>query len=222
MEQQHQDYIDYYRSRMRKYENNPLYAHSYQAEKKIYEAISQCASLAEFRTAMEGENLALQNAVALTLDKETARHQLFTDTEEFVRRQAPERILKMLETVQSVGELTTQANEIGAQVALQIAIDQLTNYFYSDFVALENIDVWQNAEIPPEWHQEIRQEWATSSMAQGRQLWQTVVVPESQKWSPHWQFDFNLVAQPRHRRLIPVPDAVVEKRLHEFKNYRGI
>lgn len=34
MDQRHQEYLDYYRVRMSKYENNPLYKNSYQSEKK--------------------------------------------------------------------------------------------------------------------------------------------------------------------------------------------
>lgn len=97
--------------------------------------------------------------MAFTKDKSLARKELYENIKEVVRKKAPEQILAMIETVQSVNELTKRANEIEAAIAIEISIDLLTSYFYSDFMALENIEVWQNAEIPDEWKKEIHEEW---------------------------------------------------------------
>lgn len=60
------------------------------------------------------------------------------------------------------------------------------------------------------------------TIAEGKKLWKDVMVPESQKWQPDWKFDVDLIWEDRHRRLIPVPDELVEKRIQQFKTYRGI
>ena len=221
MEQRHQEYLDYYRVRMRKYENNSLYAHSFESEKKLFDALSQCERLEDFRAKVEGENLALNNAVALVKDQALARLELYQSIKEFVRARAPRQILDMVDGVGSVGELTTKVNETEVKVGIEISVDQLTWYFYSDFIAMENIEVWQTAEIPAEWQHEIRHEWVDETIAEGRKLWQNTVLPESRKWSPDWQFDFGLIAEDRHRRLIPVPEDVVQRRIQQFKTYRG-
>jgi len=222
MDQRHQEYLDYYRVRMSKYENNPLYKNSYQSEKSTFDALNSCENLEEFRSKLGNENLPLKNAVALTRDQSLARKELYEAIKEFIRKKAPEQILEMTETVQTVNELTKRANEIGAAVSIEIAIDLMTSYFYNDFLVLENIEVWQNAEIPAEWYKEIREEWVQETIAEGRKTWQNSVVPESQKWSSDWKFNFDLIWEDRHRRLIPVPDDVVKKRIQQFKTYRGI
>ncbi|MCK9613325.1 MAG: hypothetical protein PHR81_09475 [Bacteroidales bacterium] len=222
MDQRHQEYIEYYRVRMKKYENNPVYKNSYEAEKNIFDAIQNSTSLEEFRTRLENVNLPLKNAIALTKDKSLARKELYENINEPIRKKASEQTLDMIETVQSVNELTQKANEIEAAVSIEVSIDLFTSYFYSDFIALENIEVWQQAEIPPEWHKEIHEEWVNESLAEGRKIWTKVVIPESQKWKPDWNFDYKLIWEDRHRRLIPVPDEVIMKRIEQFKTYRGI
>lgn len=222
MEQRHQEYLDYYRLRMKKYENNPLYKNSYESEKNMYDALNSCEKLEDFRAKVENENLPLKNAIALTKDQSLARKELYESIKEFIRKKASVQTLEMLETVQTVNELTKRANEIEASVGIEISIDQMTWFFYSDFIAMENIEVWQNAEIPAEWHKEIHEEWVQESMTEGKKTWQNNIVPESQKWSPDWKFNFDLIWEDRHRRLIPVPDEIVKKRIQQFKTYRGI
>jgi len=222
MDQRLQEYLDYYNVRMNKYKDNPLYQNSYESEKSMYEALNSCENLEEFRSKLGDENLPLKNAVALTKDKSLARKELYENIKEFIRKKAPEQTLAMIETVQSVNELTKRANEIEVAVGIEISIDLMTSYFYSDFIALENIEVWQNAEIPDEWQKEIHEEWVNETIAEGIKLWQEVMVPESQKWQPDWKFDFDLLWEDRHRRLIPVPDEIVMKRIQQFKTYRGI
>ncbi len=222
MDQRHQEYLDYYRVRMSKYENNTLYKNSYESEKSMFDTLNSCEDLEEFRTKLENENLPLKNAVALTKDQSLARKELYESIKEFMRKKAPEQILEMIETVQSVNELTKRANEIETAVSIEIAIDLLTSYFYSDFTALENIEVWQNAEIPTEWHKEIHEEWVNETIAEGVKIWREVMMPESRKWSTDWKFDFDLIWEDRHRRLIPMSDEVVKKRVEQFKKYREI
>jgi len=222
MDQRLQEYLDYYKIRMNKYKDHPLYQNSYESEKRMYDALNSCENLEEFRSKLADENLPLKNAVALTKDKSLARKELYENIKEVVRKKAPEQILAMIEAVQSVNELTKRANEIEAAVGIEISIDLLTSYFYSDFIALENIEVWQHAEIPAEWQKEIHEEWVNETIAEGKKLWEEVVVPESQKWQPDWKFNFELIWEERHRRLIPVSDDMVEKRIQQFKTYRGI
>jgi hypothetical protein len=222
MDQRLKDYIEYYRSRMRKYENNPVFTNSFASEKHIFEAISSCETLDEFKTKLEDGNLLLKNAVALTKDQEIARKELYENIKEFVRKKAPDQILEMLADVETVNDLTKKANEIGAKVSIEISIDQMTSYFYYDFTALENMEVWENAEIPEEWHKEIHKEWVQETIEEGRKIWQNTILPESHKWSRDWKFNFDLIWEDRHRRLIPVPDETVGKRIEQFKTYRGI
>ena len=64
MEQRHKEYIEYYQSRLKKYEKNPLYINSYQSEKALYDAIANAANIEEFGNTVESLNLAVKNAIA--------------------------------------------------------------------------------------------------------------------------------------------------------------
>ena len=46
-------------------------------------------------------------------------------------------------------------NKVHQQNNIDVTVDQLTNIFYSDFAALENIEVYQQAEVPDEWKAKI-------------------------------------------------------------------
>jgi len=48
------------------------------------------------------------------------------------------------------------------------------------------------------------------------------VLPHARKWEPDWQFNFDLIWEERHRRLIPIPDEELKKRVRQFKTYRGL
>jgi hypothetical protein len=56
----------------------------------------------------------------------------------------------------------------------------------------------------------------------GREAWVKDVLPSVRNWDPDWKFNFDLIWEERHRRLIPVPDEIVKKRIEQFKRYRGI
>ena len=79
MDQRHQEYIEYYKARVKKYENNPLYRNSYQTEKAIYDAIAGANDLDEFKTRLEQGNLTVKNAIALVKDQENARKKFYEE-----------------------------------------------------------------------------------------------------------------------------------------------
>lgn len=222
MEIRHQEYIDYYHVRMKKYENNSLYPHSYQSEKELYDAIANSKDLEEFGRKVEEGNLAVENAIALVKDQETARKNLYQELKEKIRLHAPLRILDVVDTVTTDTELVNSVSEIEGEVNVEITLDLFTDQIYHDLMILEEIEVYQKAEVPDEWKNEINQEYPQDLIDQGRKDWMDHVLPNAQQWDPHWQYDFDLIWEDRHRRLIPIPDQVLKKRIEQFKSYRGI
>lgn len=222
MEIRHQEYIDYYHVRMKKYENNSLYPHSYQSEKELYDAIANSKDLEEFGRKVEEGNLAVENAIALVKDQETARKNLYQELKEKIRLHAPLRILDVVDTVTTDTELVNSVSEIEGEVNVEITLDLFTDQIYHDLMILEEIEVYQKAEVPDEWKNEINQEHPQDLIDQGRKDWMDHVLPNAQQWDPHWQYDFDLIWEDRHRRLIPIPDQVLKKRIEQFKSYRGI
>lgn len=222
MEIRHQEYMEYYHVRMKKYENNSLYPHSYQSEKELYEAIANSKDLEEFGRKVEEGNLAVENAIALVKDQETARKNLYQELKEQIRLHAPLRILDVVDTVTTDTELVNSVSEIEGEVNVEITLDLCTDQIYHDLMILEEIEVYQKAEVPDEWKKEINQEHPQELIDQGRKDWMDHVLPNAQQWDPHWQYDFDLIWEERHRRLLPIPDQVLKKRIEQFKSYRGI
>jgi hypothetical protein len=222
MEQRHQEYCEYYKSRMLKYENNPIYKNSYKSEKALYDAITSSADLEEFGRKVEEENLAVKNAIALVKDQETARAEFFEDLKEYIKLHAPLRVLETIDAVKTDMELVNKVSEIEADVNIEITLDLMTDYFYYDFHILEEIEVYENAEVPDEWKSEINNEYPQSMIDSGREAWVKDVLPSVWNWDPDWKFNFELIWEERHRRLIPVPDEIIKKRIEQFKRYRGI
>lgn len=222
MDIRHQEYMEYYHVRMQKYENNSLYPHSYQSEKELYEAIANSKDLEEFGRKVDEGNLAVENAIALVKDQETARKNLYQELKEKIRLHAPLRILDVVDTVTTDTELVNSVSEIEGEVNVEITLDLFTDQIYHDLMILEEIEVYQKAEVPDEWKKEINQEHPQELIDQGRKDWMDHVLPNAQQWDPHWQYDFDLIWEDRHRRLIPIPDQVLKKRIEQFKSYRGI
>lgn len=221
MDKRHQEYIDYYKSRMLKYKDNSMYLNSYQAEKDLYEAIVSASSLDEFGKVLKEKNLAVKNAIALTKDKETARKIHFEEIKEFIRVKAPIRILEIIDSVKTDTELIQKSNEIESEVSIEISVDLFTDIFYSDFDMLENIEVWETAEFPDEWKQDLAG-WIDEARKEGKESWEKDVLPNSRNWNSDWTFNFDLIFEERHRRKIPVSDEIVKKRIEQFKRYRGL
>ena len=216
----YEEYCGYYRARARKFEGRPLYGRSLKAEQELCTAFVSAGSAEAFRDRPDHMQLILNCGIAQVLDKEEARLKHFTETEETVRRKAPEDILSWAESVKDVLELLRRSSETEARVSIETAVDLFTDYFFSDFTALENIEVWKTADIPATWKQEM-EENIRESTEEARKHWREIVTFRAGEWKPGWRFNPALVHETRHRRKIPVPDEVVEQRLKEFIHYRG-
>ena len=222
MEKRHQEYQEYYQTRLKKYENNPLYPYSYQSEKALYQGIATSKNLEEFGQKVENENLAVKSAIGLVKDQETARKKLYSDLKENIRLHAPSRILDIVDSVKTDKELVHKISEIEGEVNIEIALDLFTRQINYDLMTLEEIEIYQSAEVPDEWKKEINQDRPQKILDQGRKDWNEVVLPNARKWEPEWQFNFDLILEERHRRLIPFPDDILKKRVMQFKTYRGL
>lgn len=221
MEQRHQEYLEYYRVRMEKYRNEPIFANSFAAEKAICDALESSASLEEFKEKMEQGQLALNNARAQVYDKETARKKMYDELAEKVRVRAPERILDILGTATSDMDLISKVNKIETDTNIEISIDLFTSVFYSDFLMMENLEVWENADIPSEWKKEF-DDWARERVEEDRKVWKEQYIRRAREWKPDWEFNVDLIWEDRHRRVIPVPDEIITKRIAQFKKLKGI
>ena len=214
------DYLLYYSARMKRWQNSKIYGHSYQSEKAIYELIASCTSMDELQSKADTfRSLTVQNAIALVKDQETYRKKVYEDCKEFVRAKAPAAILEQVGVMASDMEIVNMVNQVHQRNSIEISVDQLVNFFYSDFMAMENIEVYQQASIPEEWKNDCRG-YAQDIMERGKKLWQETELPNARQWEPGWTMNYKLLYEERHRRLIPVNDVELEKKIVLHKMYK--
>lgn len=215
MDQLLADYKAYYKSRMDRWEGNPMYPNSYQSEKALFLAMDSCNELLEFKDKMGDLNI--KNAIALVKDKETARLKHYEELKETVRAKGPQFILERIDQANSdmdVVEISTKADH---EALILISVDLLTDHFYGDIIPrLETLDMLRNAEVPDKYSSNIQE----SIGEQIQKIKEGVADLEknAQSWQQGWQFNPDLIWEHRHRKKMPLPDAVLEKRLNGYKN----
>jgi hypothetical protein len=212
MEQRHREYIDYYRARLRKYENNSLYENSYASEKALLDAIEACDKLEDFKEACESRQLPFRNAIALMKDQESAWEKHYLEIKEVIRAKGCRAILDYLENAKDLASLISETNDMRNRTSNEISIDGFASEFYSAFTVLENIEVWEKAEVPSRWKEEMREN-IRESTGEHRKLYHEVTLPAARMYHPAFRFDFDLVWEDRHRRLIPLKDETMKRRL---------
>jgi hypothetical protein len=224
MDQRHQEYVEYYRARARKYENNPMYVHSAAAEAAMLEAISTAANLEEFGERLRANKLDLACAIARVRDHAIAEANFYTEIESHVRAKPHLEILETLDntTYDNVQDLITMASEVQTRWNLPIARDEtLLPTFWNDWKIMEDIESDEQAVVPERWHQE-RREAVAYELERGTKHFSEVTLPETRKFHPDYTPDYDLLWETRHRREIPLADDIVTLRIQGHKRYRGI
>lgn len=222
MDQRHLDYIAYYKVRMQKFEGNPMYKNSLEAEKAMFDAISGIEELEEFRDKVQAGKLNVKCAIALVKDQETARLQHYSEISDPIRIHAPQRILQMVDSVTSDMELVEKVNKIESTVGIEVSVDNLIRQFISDIDSLELIEVWENAEVPDEYKQKVNHDYSDDFIAEYQKLLKEIILPRAREWDSEWDFDYSLLWEERHRRRIFFSDDILKKRIEQHKKYRGI
>ena len=220
MDQIFTDYLLYYEARMKRWQNSDVYTHSYQSEKALYDLVASCSGLEELQSKADAfRSLTVQNAIALVKDQEAYRKKVYEDCKEFIRAKGPATILEKIDAVSGDMELVAMVNKLMQENSIEITVDQLTSFFYSDFIAMENYEVYQQANIPGEWKADCKK-YAQDILDSGKKLWQETQLPEARQWKAGWALDYALLKEDRHRRLIPVNDEELEKKITLHKTYK--
>ncbi|MBU1068422.1 hypothetical protein KJ975_02545 [Myxococcota bacterium] len=224
MEQQHQEYVDYYRVRYEKVANHPKYPFTAHAERELYEAIAGAPSLEAFGEILQARGLNVKCAVARIRDNYTARARFYTELEETVRAGAALEILHHLETTEytDVMALQSMVSDVETRWMNRISSDEhLIEEFWGDWKVLEDIECAEYAPVPERW-KEKRRRLNAQEIARGIEAWRTRTLPEMRKFDPAYVPDHDLLRAPRHRRKVPVYDGAFERRILGHKNYLGV
>ncbi|OHD54685.1 MAG: hypothetical protein A2Y33_02575 [Spirochaetes bacterium GWF1_51_8] len=218
MDQRHADYLAYYRARVKKYENNPLYPFSYQAELNMLAAFEGCEKLEDFKSRVG--DLPLKCAIALVKDQETARLAFYEEINEPIKAKYSRLIIEAADKVTNVYELTETVSNLMSKMNLELAVDGFAGNLYFDFTWLENMEENTTIQVGEPWKSECRKH-AQEDINEHRKLFNEVTLPRAREWDPNWKMNYDLVWEDRHRRKIPAPDAVVKQRIEEHKRYLG-
>lgn len=224
MDQRHSEYVEYYRARLKKYEGNPMYPHSEAAEKAMFEAISTASTLEEFGEMVHGQKLPLKCAIALVRDTYTAWAKLYEELEEEVRLQPNLEVLRKLDGMEfdTVMDLNTMVTDVETRWQLRIAEDEsLRTEVSGDLKIIEDTVEDEEAEVPDSWKSE-REQSVANELKRGREHWNEHTIPEAKKFFPDYSPDWNELWFSRHRRLFPIPDESLKKRIADHKRRVGV
>lgn len=215
MDQLLADYKAYYKARMDRYEGNPMFSHSYQTEKALFDAMNSCNELIEFKDKIGDLNI--KNAIAMVKDKATARLKHYEELKETVRALEPKFQLERIDSAATDMDVVEIASNASHEAMILISVDLMADHFYGDVIPrLETLDMLRHIEGAEKYQSDINH----SIQEQINKIKEGVkdLEDNAQSWQQGWKFNPDLVWEHRHRRVIPLPDAVLEKRLNEFKN----
>jgi len=223
MEARHKAYVEYYEARMKRYENTELYPETSQSERHMFEIIRDAPNLETFGEIIKKEHPEVACAIARVKDQERLRLQYFERMKESVRAEAPRRILETVGKLQSAQEVNQHVSKIEMEVNIQVSLDGMTDDFYADFDILEQIEIAEaiKDKLPAEWKAE-QKSFIEESIAAGISSYRDHVLTQARNYDPDWEFDHNLICEERHRRRIPFPDTVVNRRMEQHKRYIGL
>lgn len=212
------EYRTYYRARAARFAAQPDYPATAAAEARLAEAVEQATSMADLQQRVLGDGLALECGRALAGDQARARAALFARTKEDVRAQEPAEVLAGLDAVTDAAALASLGSGAAQRNVQAVTADEHHRIWTLSLLALENVETWRTARVPDRWRVEL-DGWAEDALVGERQVWQEAVAAGNQQ-QPGWRFDEAVARAPRHRRLVPLPDDVLDVRLAEHA--RGI
>ena len=208
------DYKSYYKLRMQRYEGNPDYPNSYQSEKAIYDAIASCKMLEEFKDKLGKLNE--KNASALIMDEYTIRLRHYEEIKEPIRADGCKRIIEKAKAIDHVSALITMVNEEENKTSLAITADTISPF--NDLGYMERIEIWEAADVPDKY----KKHYQKNEEEEKQNLRSSYAETEKaiRNWQPGWAFDFTRIHEIRHRRLLPIPDNVINQYIQTTKEIR--
>ncbi len=215
MDQLLADYKLYYKTRMDRYENDPLFKHSFMSEQALYRAMESCNDLADFKDKIGDLNI--KNAIALVKDQETAKLNHYKEIKENIRAVAPQQILEKIDTAKDENEVVTITTDIEQKSLIAISIDGFLDAIWLDFIPmLEKLDIIKSAEMPAK-HETDRQREITEIKTNIAEKWADMHKNARQR-EPTWVVNLDTIWEHRHRKKIPINDTVLTQRMNELKN----
>lgn len=211
-----QEYKDYYNVRAKRYEGDPDYPKSYEAEKALADAMNSCSELSEFKDKLG--NLNELSAVARILDTSLMEQKHFNELKEYVRELGPKRILEKCQGQQGVTEAITTVQEESNKNSVEISMDEIQREF-GDWFIFESYEVSSRAIVPSAYQQEHKND----AEAAKKELLKRYEALEAdmQPWEDGWRMNPDINYEDRHFRLLPYPKESIDNRRAQAKDWTG-
>lgn len=196
-------YKQYYFLRMKQREGNEDYCNTYAAEKMLFDIINSCTTLEEFKDKIGSANE--QVAMALVIDEQNIRLRHYEEIKETVKAACCRRILDKVKPCKHVSELITMVNEEQNLSNIEITTD--TIYPFADMLFLENLEIWEQSEIPAAYKEKYAA-YANEERTSIESAY-AAIEKEMNNWQPGWKFSFEKIDKEKHRRLLPYSNEVI-------------
>ncbi len=208
-----EEYKAYYAVRAEKYAGNPNYSNYYAAEKRLSDALHSCNELIEFKDKIGDLNE--RCATALSKDQYIMDQKHFEKHQETVRILLSKRILEKLDSCKNVNDLITMVTEESNKNMIEISMDESNHFFVYDWEYVDLIEVYANAEVPEKYKADMNR-WANDlrkSILEGARSTEA----NNQHWKNGWKLNPEIIAEYRHRRLLPFTDEQIQVQIERFK-----
>ena len=209
-----EEYKAYYAARAERFADNPNYKFSYEAEKNLSEAMQSCSTLEEFKEKVG--NLNELCAIALVKDEAIIEKNFYEKHQEFIRKLAPERIFAKADNYDNVMDLISMVTEETNKNSIEISMDEAHRQLLYDWKLLDNIEVYENAEVPEKYKKEMLETAQESREAIIRNV--TDIEKNNESWQAGWRLTPDLITEHRHQRLFPYNDNDLQEQLAKYKS----
>jgi len=209
-----EEYKAYYKVRASRFENNPDYKHSFEAEQRVSEAMQSCSELIEFKEKLGDKNE--KCAPALIKDKYLMRKTHYQQMKESVRLECVNKILNSVDKCLTALDVATHISETETQNGIDISMDEANRHFISEWDRMDKIEIYENAEVPSK-YQDILDQWAAKEKEKLNDL-VNLLEENNDKWRAGWKHQPEIILEHRHFRLLPYKQEHIQEQLDKYKS----
>lgn len=204
-------YKAYYATRAKRYEDNPHYQHSYQAEKALSDKIQSLNSFEE--SGGEIKNLSDNCAFALIKDEAILELNHLEKHQEVIRMKKSQQILDRLDSFDNIVDLMTFITEVSNENSVEVSLDEAhREYFFDQLDHILSYLRLTKVEVPDEYKPFIKRmiDSLIEEQIDGVKSFEETMHP----WNENWKLNPDICFEYRHIRH-SIYDVELVKELRE-------
>lgn len=209
-----EEYKLYYAARSEKYKNNSAYANSYEAEKRLSDAMQTCSSLEDFKD--DAVKLGKACAIALVKDENLLEKKYCEKHQEIFKVKASEQILEKIDSCETLLDISTIVAEENNKTSVEVSMDDSHRKIIDDWNQIDEIEIYENAVVPDKYKSHMMEVAADTR----KSLIEGVIMLEekNEPWQSGWKLIPEKALEYRHLRLLPFSKTHVEEQIAKYKS----